>query len=128
MMLNYLKQTAIFGTKYWGHTEHGGEIQVFPAGSEVEKARERTNISTPQNPVSTSPLLKIEDFIIYCTLYHDVYIHVNVIYVCYLLNIRFLKLETTLMDLGISFNTYFSILQIISSQYLLRWKNKWINN
>lgn len=120
MMLNYLKQTAIFGTKYWGHTEHGGEIQVFPAGSEVEKARERTSISTPQNPVSTSPLLKIEDFIIYCTLYHDVYIHVNVIYVCYLLNIRFLKLETTLMDLGISFNTYFSILQIISSQYLLR--------
>jgi len=39
MMLNYLKWTTVFGTKHWGHTEHAGEKQVFPAVSKEGKAR-----------------------------------------------------------------------------------------
>ena len=40
---------------------------------------------------------------------------VNVIYVCYLLIIRCLRLETILMSLDISFSKYYSILWIINS-------------
>lgn len=47
MMLNYLKQTVIFGTKYLGPTEHAEYNQVFLVVGEREEADYRANIHTP---------------------------------------------------------------------------------
>lgn len=38
MMLNYLKQTVTFGTKYLGHTEHAEDNRVFVAMGERGEA------------------------------------------------------------------------------------------
>lgn len=37
MMLNYLKQTVTFGSKYLGHTAHAEDNQVFVATGEREQ-------------------------------------------------------------------------------------------
>lgn len=54
-----------------------------------------------------------------------VYIYINVIYVFYLLNNKFLNQKAHWCTLVFSI---YSILQIISSQYIFGWKNKWTIN
>ena len=113
-MPNYFKCTVISGTKYWGHTEHGRNRKLFLAlGEEESKSIQLRSalLAILYNTTSTAT----ENFIIYYILFHNFLYLCNVIYVCYLLTIRCLRLETILMSLIISFSKYYSILQIINS-------------
>lgn len=65
MMLNYLKWIVIFGTKYLSHIEIQGTNKYFQLW--VKEAELYTFLEILQYFIFTT----IEDFAIYCTLYHD---------------------------------------------------------